>query len=134
MKNPDMEIELQVSRLIDYLSGSLADNSVQAVGHLHQQLLTSVNQLMAPLYPNQENVDYISSQAVILQIQDKESGRVYTRQLPMDYRENSNGLTLEGEDTSGQPSQIVFLSDTGIDKINDVTGQGRNVPRCDHKD
>lgn len=134
MKNPDMEIELQVSRLIDYLSGSLTDNSVQAVGHLHQQLLTAVNQLIAPLYPDQENVDYISSHVVTLQLQDEETGRVYTRQLPMDYRENSNGLTLEGEDASGQPSQIVFLSDTAVNKINDVTGQGQNAPRCDHED
>lgn len=133
MKNPDVEIELQISRIIDYLTGTLSDNSVQALGHLHQQLLSSVNNRMETLYPEQEDVDQITTHNIVLQIQDEITGRLYTRQLPLDYHENSNGLTLEGEDSSGQPAQIVFLSDTAVNKMKDVTGQGQDKPRCNHE-
>ena len=55
----------------------------------------------------------------------------YTRTLPLDFKENNNGLTLEGETSQGKPSEIVFLSNTALDKIADVTGHGPDQSRCD---
>lgn len=129
MENPNVEIDLQVSRLIDYLSASLDADSVPDVGQLHQSILNAVNKFMEPLYPDQ-SFDCITAHQAVLQVEDASTGRLFTRLLPLSYTENSNGLTLDGEDAAGAPSRIVFLSETAVKKIDDVTGQGRDNPRC----
>jgi len=130
MKDPHTEIELQLSRIIDYLIAATESDTLSALGDLHAQILNGITAQMEHRYSAFEKADSITASTVVLQLQDDKSGRLYSRTLPLDYKENSNGLILEGENYSGAPSQIAFLSDTAINKINDITGHGANMARC----
>lgn len=83
------------------------------------------------LTPNNNTpLDFISCDEVTVEVEDKATNRIFRRTLDISYIENSNGLKLAGENLKGEPSEIVFLSDTAINKIIDVTGQGLNKSRC----
>lgn len=72
----------------------------------------------------------IEAHSVIIEVTDEATGKTFRRNLPMGYLENSNGLILSGETFDGNPSQITFLSDSALNKINDLRGHGPDVPRC----
>ncbi|KHS58296.1 hypothetical protein QX51_03605 [Terrisporobacter othiniensis] len=72
----------------------------------------------------------MSCDEVTVEVKDKTTNRIFRRNLDISYIENSNGLKLMGENLKGEPSEIVFLSDTAMNKIIDVTGQGLNQSRC----
>lgn len=82
------------------------------------------------LAPNNTPLDFISCDEITVEVKDKTTNRIFRRNLDISYIENSNGLKLMGENLKGEPSEIVFLSDTAINKIIDVTGQGLNKSRC----
>lgn len=82
------------------------------------------------LTPNNAPIDFISCDEIAIEVKDKTTNRIFRRNLDVSYIENSNGLKLMGENLKGEPSEIVFLSDTAINKIIDVTGQGLNKSRC----
>lgn len=82
------------------------------------------------LTPNNAPIDFISCDEITVEVKDKTTNRIFRRNLDISYIENSNGLKLMGENLKGEPSEIVFLSDTAINKIIDVTGQGLNKSRC----
>ena len=82
------------------------------------------------LAPNNAPLDFISCDEVTVEVKDKTTNRIFRRNLDISYIENSNGLKLMGENLKGEPSEIVFLSDTAMNKIIDVTGQGPNQSRC----
>ncbi len=82
------------------------------------------------LTPNDTPLDFISCDEITVEVKDKSTNRIFRRNLDISYIENSNGLKLMGEDLKGKPSEIVFLSDTAINKIIDVTGHGLNKSRC----
>lgn len=82
------------------------------------------------LTPNNTPIDFISNDEVTIEVKDKSTNRIFRRNLDISYIENSNGLKLIGENLKGEPSEIVFLSDTALNKIIDVTGQGPNKSRC----
>lgn len=82
------------------------------------------------LAPNNIPLDFISCDEITVEVKDNTTNRIFRRNLDISYIENSNGLKLTGENLKGQPSEIVFLSDTAINKIIDVTGQGINKSRC----
>ncbi|MDU4860396.1 MAG: hypothetical protein E6356_00925 [Terrisporobacter othiniensis] len=82
------------------------------------------------LTPNNAPIDFISCDEITVEAKDKTTNRIFRRNLDVSYIENSNGLKLMGENLKGEPSEIVFLSDTAINKIIDVTGQGLNKSRC----
>jgi len=82
------------------------------------------------LTPNNAPIDFISCDEITVEVKDKTTNRIFRRNLDVSYIENSNGLKLMGENLKGEPSEIVFLSDTAINKIIDVTGQGLNKSRC----
>ena len=82
------------------------------------------------LTPNDIPLDFISCDEITVEVKDKSTNRIFRRDLDISYIENSNGLKLIGEDLKGKPSEIVFLSDTAINKIIDVTGHGLNKSRC----
>ncbi len=131
MKDSYSEIELQMARTIDYLIAAAGADTQERLGKLHSQIIQAVNAQMELQYENYELPDHICASCVTLQIQDEETGRLYTRTLPLDFRENNNGLTLEGETSQGKPTEIVFLSNTAVEKIADVTGHGPDHSRCD---
>lgn len=82
------------------------------------------------LAPNNTPLDFISCDEITIEVKDKTTNRIFRRNLDISYIENSNGLKLMGENLKGEPSEIVFLSDTAINKIIDVTGRGLNKSRC----
>ena len=82
------------------------------------------------LTSNNTSLDFISCDEVTIEVKDKATNRIFRRTLDISYIENSNGLKLIGENLKGEPSEIVFLSDTAINKIIDVTGKGLNKSRC----
>lgn len=82
------------------------------------------------LTPNNTPLDFISCDEITVEVKDKTTNRIFRRNLDISYIENSNGLKLMGENLKGEPSEIVFLSDTAMNKIIDVTGQGLNKSRC----
>lgn len=83
-------------------------------------------------------VDKIEADAITVEILDKNTGLIYRRCLPVNYCETSNGLVLTGETIEGAPAQIAFLSETALDKMMELFGQGADTPRCggtgDHSD
>lgn len=72
----------------------------------------------------------IHANTVMLQIKDEKTGETFVRELPLEFYENANFLRLRGEDLNGKPSEIVFLSDTGMRRLQDLTGQGPDEDPC----
>lgn len=72
----------------------------------------------------------IHANQVTVEVQDEATGEVFRRTLPMEYYETANFLRLSGEDRKGKPSELVFLSDTGMRRLRDLTGKGPNKDPC----
>ncbi|NLT58286.1 MAG: hypothetical protein GXX99_04910 [Clostridiales bacterium] len=70
----------------------------------------------------------------VLEVIDRRSGRLVRRYLELGYQETANGILLSGESLSGQPAQLVYLSETAIGKIHELRGAGEDGPRCDGHD
>ena len=77
-------------------------------------------------------VEKIEAQSVIVEVVDQETGILFRRSLPLKYYETDNGIILSGENSEGNQSDITFLSDTALVRINDLTGKGPDTPRCGH--
>ncbi|MGI6006216.1 MAG: hypothetical protein ACOX8E_01830 [Ruminococcus sp.] len=130
MKDLYTEIELQISRIVDYLTAAANADNQKKLGELHAQILQAVNARMELLYASCEPADHIRASSVTLQVTDEETGRCYSRLLPLDFKENNNGLVLSGESADGKPSEIVFFSNTAAEKISDVIGHGPDHSHC----
>jgi hypothetical protein len=74
----------------------------------------------------------ISADEIRLTVTDKLTGAVFTRTLPMEYLENDNGIRLRGENMEGQAVEMVFLSNSAVSKIQDLTGKGPDAPKKNH--
>lgn len=72
----------------------------------------------------------ISAGSVIVEVADPKTGKVYRRELPIDYYENANFLKLSGENLDGSLSQLVFYTPRGIERVKDITGKGPDHDRC----
>ncbi|WP_371368004.1 hypothetical protein SRRS_17330 [Sporomusa rhizae] len=78
-------------------------------------------------------LDIIEADWVIVEVADKNTGKKFRRNLPVRYLETDNGVTLFGETLDGEPSEISFLSDAALAKINDLMGKGPDHSRCESK-
>lgn len=72
----------------------------------------------------------IHANMVTLEVTDERTGTTFRRELPIEFYENANFLRLKGENMSGNPSELVFVSDTGIRRLQDLTGNGPNEDPC----
>ncbi len=72
----------------------------------------------------------LTASEVTVEIRDAATGKIYRRELPIDYYENANFLRLSGENMDGSVSQLVFLSARGIERVKDITGKGPDHDRC----
>ena len=124
MENLYQEIELQVTRLLDYLLAAAGAEDCRQTGELHRQILQALDVRMELLYQNMDT-EYINASQVTVHVQDEATGRIYSRLLPLAYRENSNGLVLGGENV-----EIVFFSETAAEKMSDITGLGEDHSPC----
>lgn len=102
---------------------NLRDNTIELI-------LTCFSRYLTPNKTDDTPIDFISSNQVTIEVKDKKTNKMFRRTLDLSYIENSNGLKLMGEDFNGQSSEIVFLSDTAVNKIIDVTGHGPNKSKC----
>ena len=72
----------------------------------------------------------IHADMVTLEVTDKTTGETFRRELPIDFYETANFLRLRGEDLNGKPSELVFVSDTGMQRLKDLTGYGPDTDPC----
>lgn len=72
----------------------------------------------------------IHANMVTLEVTDEQTGQTFRRELPIEFYENANFLRLRGEDMSGKPSELVFLSNTGMRRMQDLMGNGPDEDPC----
>ena len=72
----------------------------------------------------------LMADSVTVEITDPATGKVYRRELPIEYYENANFLRLRGENMDGSVAQLVFLSARGIERVKDLTGKGPDHDPC----
>lgn len=77
-----------------------------------------------------EDVFQISAREVTLEVKDSVSGKTYRRTLPIDYLETANTLVLRGENLDGSLSQLVFYTARGMQRLQDLTGNGPDKDPC----
>ena len=77
-----------------------------------------------------EELFELTASVVTVEITDERTGRVYRRELPVDYYENANFLRLSGENMDGSLSQLVFYTPRGIERARDITGKGADHDPC----
>lgn len=76
------------------------------------------------------NLNEIHADMVTLEVTDKKTGESFRRELPIEFYETANFLRLRGEDMNGKPSELVFVSDTGMRRLKDLTGKGPDADPC----
>ena len=78
----------------------------------------------------EEELFELSASTVIVEVKDERTGKIYRRELPIDFYENANFLRLSGENLDGSMSQLVFYSARGLERIKDISGKGPDHDRC----
>lgn len=79
-----------------------------------------------------DDIFEITADTVTLQVTDRKTGKVYKRELPIDYYENANFLRLRGEHMDGSMAEMVFLSARGMERVEDLTGKGGEQGKHKH--
>ncbi len=79
---------------------------------------------------NGKEIYSIVASEVTVEVTDRQTGKTFKRTLPINYFENSNGLRLQGEGLDGKPAELVFFSDSGVNKLRDMTGGGPDEDPC----
>lgn len=77
-----------------------------------------------------EELFEIIASTVTVEVTDQRTGKVYRRELPIDFYENANFLKLSGENLDGSVSQLVFYSSRGLERMKDLTGKGADHDPC----
>lgn len=72
----------------------------------------------------------IRARQITVEVTDETTGETYRRTLPVEYYETANFLRLRGEDMNGRPSELVFVSDTGMRRLKDLMGKGPDEDPC----
>ena len=115
---PDDKIELTIKELAKELRGR--DDTARLLRRLFDGL---GEQLLAG-----SSTDHIFAPNAVIEVIDTGSGRLYRRYLELVYDENDNGIRLMGETLSGEATQIVFLSETALQKMQSLKGEGGSRP------
>ena len=76
------------------------------------------------------NPNEIQAHQIIVEVTDEKTGETFRRTLPAEYYETANFLRLRGEDMNGLPSELVFLSGTGMKRLQELTGKGPDTDPC----
>ena len=77
-----------------------------------------------------EELFELSASVVTVEVRDERTGKIYRRELPIDFYENANFLRLSGENLDGSVSQLVFYSARGLERMKDISGKGPDHDRC----
>ncbi|MFV0361887.1 MAG: hypothetical protein ACK5LL_02190 [Suipraeoptans sp.] len=84
------------------------------------------------LLQDSDDTTHIAAPNAVLEFVNESDGSLYRRYLELETNETANGIRIKGDDISGKPVQIVFLSNTALEQMKDLKGEGLNSPRCDH--
>ena len=76
-----------------------------------------------------EELFELSASVVTVEVKDERTGKIYRRELPIDFYENAKFLRLSGENLDGSVSQLVFYSARGLERIKDISGKGPDHDR-----
>jgi len=120
-------IENLTASFEEYCTGKEMDAKEYA--HCARMLFDSIA-LKAP--GSDVDFEVIKAPNAVIEAIDKATGVMFRRYLELDFIETSNGIRLTGEDSSGEPSSIVYLSGTAIEKINELGGHGADHPHHRH--
>jgi hypothetical protein len=82
----------------------------------------------APVLPER-----IEADPIVVEVTDKQTGKVFRRNLPVAYLETDNGIILAGETLTGEPSEIALLSATALARLEYVFGKGADTDSCGSK-
>ena len=88
------------------------------------------NEIAENLLVSDNKSDFIASENAVVEIIDRISGQLYRRYFELAYEENNNGVRLIGENLAGDPAQIVFLSESALQKMLELRGRGQDEPHC----
>lgn len=125
MNSKSEEFRLSIRKLLEE-AGNSAERPPDTLGTMVDIIFEELGAYERTLPP----FSRVSAEQVRLAVTDKSTGRVFVRALPMSYAENHNGITLSGENLSGEEVKMVYLSSGAIDKIKELRGEGENSPRC----
>lgn len=78
----------------------------------------------------EDKVFEIVADEITVEVKDAVTGKIYRRELPIDYYENANFLRLQGENMDGSVSTMVFYTTRGIERSMDLTGKGADEDAC----
>ena len=130
-----MELYQKTTRFVEDLLSSSSTKDIEALNLLRNNVLNAINDAFNEQLGRPSGiVQYLAADSITTEIVDIETGLCFRRNLPMRYEETGNGISLIGEDVSGEETQISFLSEAAYEKIVDITGNGINSPRCDGHD
>ena len=92
----------------------------------HNQYVCYISEYidLQSLEEKEDEVFEILGDSVVVEVRDKITGKVYRRELPIDFYENANVLRLLGENQDGSLSEMVFYSERGVQRLKDITGSG----------
>ena len=116
---------------IDIAEAELGQNEwLDDIRNEGERMSKLVNRLVTLSRMDEEKVFELVADTVTVEITDRATGKVYRRELPIDYFENANFLRLSGENLDGSLSQLVFYTPRGIERVKDVSGKGPDHDRC----
>lgn len=123
---PEMTLKDLAKLNAEWLSKEASTSFQRA--KLARQLTDATSDLLSADAPAPERLTAVNAAVEII---DEKTGHLYRRYLELAYDETDNGLRLFGDDISGSPVQIVFLSNTALERIHDLQGKGRDSARCE---
>lgn len=78
----------------------------------------------------EEKLLEITACEITVEVKDASTGKIYRRELPVDYYENAHFLKLSGENFDGSTSTLVFFTAQGVEKAKDIMGLGADEDNC----
>ena len=129
MENLYQEIELQVTRLLDYLLAAAGAEDCRQTGELHRQILQALDVRMELLYQNMDT-EYINASQVTVHVQDEATGRIYSPSAAACIQgKQQRTCPWRGKCLRGTFRDRVF-SETAAEKMSDITGLGEDHSPC----
>ena len=128
----EMNLRDKCASFVDEITNGISHEEVSGLDSLRKNVLELiVDSFNKHVNANTGVLNYIAADSAVVEVVDNETGLCFRRELPLRYEETGNGVSLIGEDISGNDSQISFLSEAAYEKIKDMVGKGPDAPNCD---
>lgn len=130
----NMDVGKAVREFVDNLAAEAGPSTLREAIALRNSLLIEAEAVFTQMFDRfspQDGPCRIAADYVVIELVDGLTGRLYRRPVELRYEENENGIVLTGEDMTGQPSSIVYLSDAYLQKLADISGKGEEAHKCE---